>query len=112
MCKYPKWALDKVERKLLNNSQENSNTQGEPSEEDTNNSGNTTGRDPNKDKHSKDHIVIPYTQGLGESIKKICKGNLTIKEMLLKPKDKDTMHKKSDVIYWYQWGTSHVIRNT
>ena len=56
----------------------------------------TTGRDPNKDKHSKGHIVIPYTQGLGESIKTIYskygiqthfKGNRTIKEMLVKPKD-------------------------
>ena len=36
-CKYPMWALDKVERKFVNRSHENSNagkTQGEPSEED------------------------------------------------------------------------------
>ena len=45
---------------------------GEPTQEETNNpSGNTTGRKPNKDKYSKGHIVIPYTQALGESIKKI-----------------------------------------
>ena len=62
-----KWSLDKVERKILNSNWENSNTQGEPREEDNNNpSGNTTGRDPNKDKYTKGHIVIPYTQGLGE----------------------------------------------
>ena len=88
------WALDKVERKFLNNSQKNSNTQGEPREEDNNNpSSNTIGRDPNKDKYSKGHIVITYTQGLGVSIKKICikysiqthfKGNRTIKEVLVK----------------------------
>ena len=63
------------------------------------------------DKHSKGHIVIPYTQGLGESIKKICskygihthfKGNRTIKQILVKPKDKDPMDKKSEAIYWYQ----------
>ena len=68
-CKYPKWAFDKVESKLLNNGHENSNTQGEPREEAKNSSGNTTWRDINKEKYSKDHIVIPYTQGLGESIK-------------------------------------------
>ena len=67
-CKYPKWALDKVEWKLLNR-----NTQGEPSEELNNSpSSNSTGRDPNKDKYSKGHVVIPYPQGLGKSIKKIC----------------------------------------
>ena len=108
-CKYPKWALDKVESKLLNNICQNSNTQGEPTEEETNNpSGKTTGRDPNKDKHSKGNIVIPYTQGLGERIKKISskygiqthfKGNRTIKEMLVQPKDKDPKD-----IYWYQSG--------
>ena len=47
-CKYPKWALDKLERKIFN-SQEDSNLQGEIPEEDTSNpSGNTTGRDPNR----------------------------------------------------------------
>ena len=59
-CKYPKWALDKVEMKFTNRRQENSNA--EPREEESNStSGNTIGRDPNKDKHSKGHIVIPYT---------------------------------------------------
>ena len=33
----PYVALDRVERKLLNNSWENTNTQGEPSKEDNNN---------------------------------------------------------------------------
>ena len=69
------------------------------------------GRDPEKDKYSKGHIVIPYRHGLEESIKKICseygiqthfKGNRTIKEMLVKPKDKDPIHRKSGAIYWYQ----------
>ena len=47
--KYPKWPLDKVDRKFLNSSQENSNTQGEPSEEGNNNpSGNTTGGTPTR----------------------------------------------------------------
>ena len=51
-CKYPKCALDKVERKFTNISQENSNV--EPREEDCDSpSGSTTGRDPGKDKYKK-----------------------------------------------------------
>ena len=98
-CKYHQKALDKVEKKFLKNSWENSNTQGKPSKEGKNNpSGNTTRRDPNKDKYSKGHIVIPYTQGLRKSITINCnkhgiqthfKGNRTIKEMLVKSKDKE-----------------------
>ena len=113
-CKHPKWPLDKVERKLLNNSWEDRNTQVEHSEEDTSNpSSNTTGRHSNKDKHSKGYTGIPYTQGLGESIKKTCskygiqthfKGNRNIKQMLDKPKHKDPLDNKSAAIYWYQCG--------
>ena len=51
-CEYPKWMLDKVERKIFN-SQEDSNMQGENPEDGTSNpSGYITGRDPSKDKHS------------------------------------------------------------
>ena len=109
-CMCPKWALDKVERKLFN-SWEDSNTQRESPEEDTSNpSGNTTGWDP-KDKHSKGHIVIPYKQGLGECTKKTCsqygiqthlKGNRTIKQILVKYKDKDPVDNKFDTLYRYQ----------
>ena len=50
------------------------NNQGELSEADSNNpSDNTTGRDSTKHKYNKGCIVIPFTQGLGESIKKICR---------------------------------------
>ena len=73
---------------------------------------NITRKDPNKGKY-RTHVGIPYTQGLGESIKKICskygiqthfKGNRTIKEILVKPKDKDPLDRKSGAIYWYQCG--------
>ena len=62
---------------------------------------------------NKGHIVIPYTQGLWESIKKICgrygiqthfKGGRTIKNLLVSPKDKDPMVNQSGAIYWYQCG--------
>ena len=63
--------------------------------------------------NNKGHIVIPYTQGLCESIKKICgrygiqthfKGGRTIKSLLVSPKDKDPMVNQSGAIYWYQCG--------
>ena len=60
----PKWALDKVEKRLNRSSSEaidGVNNQG------TNGISATT-----KEVKSKGHIVIPYTQGLCESIKKIC----------------------------------------
>ena len=69
-CKYPKWALDKVERKFTSRSEDNSNA--EHREDSNTPSSNTMERDPTKDKYNKGHIVIPYIQGLGESIKKIC----------------------------------------
>ena len=72
-CKYHKWALDKVERKFINNNQEDSivgNNQGELSEEDSKSpNSNTKGRDSTKGKYNKGHIVMHYIQGLGESIK-------------------------------------------
>ena len=67
----------------------------------------------NHEVKNKGHIVIPYTQGLCESIKKICgrygiqthfKGGRTIKNLLVSPKDKDPMVNQSGAIYWYQCG--------
>ena len=59
---------------------------------------------------TKGHIVIAYTQGLCKSIKKICskygiqthfKGNKTIKNILVSPKDKDPIENKNGAIYWF-----------
>ena len=56
-------------------------------------------------------MVIPYVQGLGESIKNTCikygsqthfKVNRTLKQILVKPKDKDPKERKSGVIYCFQ----------
>ena len=67
----------------------------------------------NNEVKNKGHIVIPYTQGLCESIKKICgrygiqthfKGGRTFKNLLVSPKDKDPMVNQSRAIYWYQCG--------
>ena len=59
------------------------------------------------------HIVIPYVQGLGESIRCTCnkygiqtyfRGKRTLKQMLVRPKNQDPKEKKSGVIYSYQCG--------
>ena len=62
-----------------------------------NDGGNSSAQSANHGVQSKGHIVIPYTQGLCESIKKICgrygiqthfKAGKTIKNLLVSPKDK------------------------
>ena len=68
-------------------------------------------------------MVIPYTKGISESFKKICgkygiqtyfKGNTIIKQLLMKPKDKEPKDKKSGVIYTtaISVGTLPAVRNT
>ena len=57
------------------------------------------------------YITVPYYRGLSESFKKKCsnygvffRGGNTIKNLLMAPKDKDPMMKKSGVIYSYKCG--------
>ena len=59
---------------------------------------------------NKPHIVVPYIKGLSKSCKNICskheiqmhfKGG---KDLLVKPRDKDTIWQKSGVIYRYKCG--------
>ena len=97
--------MDRVEKRLIKPSSEVS--------DEANNQG-ITGAQPTTNKvKTKGHIVIPYTQGLCESIKKICgsygiqihfKGSNTIRNLLVSPKDKDLMVSKSVAIYWFQCG--------
>ena len=104
-CKYPKWALDKVEKRLNRPSSEVIDW--------VNNQGANSTPAATREGKSKGHIVISYTQGLCESLKKICgrygiqphfKGGNTIKNLLVSPKDKDPMVSQSDAIYLYQCG--------
>ena len=53
-------------------------------------------------------VVVPYTKGLAKCFKHICvkygikvhfKGNTTIKQVLMKPKDQDPKEKESSIIY-------------
>ena len=63
---------------------------------------------------SKLRVTLSYpTNNVCESIKKICgrygiqtrfKGGSTIKNLLVSPKDKDSMVNQSSAIYWYQCG--------
>ena len=100
-CKYPKWALDKVEKRLNRSTSQ------------VQDGGTNSAQSANNEVQNKGHIVIPYTQGLCESIKKICgrygiethfNGGRTIKNLLVSPKDKDPMVNQSGAIYWYQCG--------
>ena len=102
-CKNPKWAFHKVEKRLNKSTSEVI--------EWINNQGITVAQAVTNEVKNKGHIVIPYTQGLCESLKKICgrygiethfKGGSTIKNLLVSPKDKDPMVNQSGVIYWYQ----------
>ena len=102
-CKYPKWALDKVERRFNKPSSEASDW--------VNNQGAAGAQPATKEVKTKGHIVIPYTQGLCERVKKICgrygiqtyfKGSNTIRNLLVSPRDKDPMVSKSGAIYWSQ----------
>ena len=100
-CNYPKWALDKVEKRLNRSSRQ------------VNNGGNSNAQSTNLGVQSKGHIVRQNIQGLCESIKKICgrygiqtpfKGGRTIKNPLVSPNDKGPMVNQSGAIYWYQCG--------
>ena len=66
-CKYPKWTVYRLEKRLTKPPGEvNGKTTGQG----------TTGTLPTTNEaKTKGHIVIPYTQGLGESVKKICSGH-------------------------------------
>ena len=106
--------MDKVQSKFINSNWEEGNIQEDTTDQrDNSTSDSTTKGTPPKDKPIVGHTVIQYTQGLGESIKKICnkhwiqthfKGNRTLKQLLVKPKDQDLIDKKSGAVYMYQCG--------
>ena len=130
-CNYPNWAVSKVQNKVLNNNQEGNNPEINPSNSNNNNGQDTTTqtRDNNNstaqssrpdnnqnnnvrvNRKTVGQVVIPCTKGIGENIKQVCgkygiqvhfRGNSTIKQALMKPKDQDPRDSKSGVIYSYQ----------
>ena len=98
-CKYPTWALNRIK---LKNQKVTSNK---------NNKRGTKPTRPEQPNINQPHIVVPYHRGLSENFKRTCsrqgvqvhlKGGLTIKNLLMAPKDKDTIMKKIGVIYRYK----------
>ena len=99
-CKYPRWAIYKIQNKYNNNWEDNGNNNTNQGEDSTlgPNRGTCTEVSNNNNKSSAGKIVVSHVQGLGENLKKICsrygvqthfKGSTTIKQMLVRPKDKD-----------------------
>ena len=91
-CKYPKWAIRRIFKK--HQYKEKKHT-------------------PKTKYAAKCHIVVPYSQGIGESLKNICKkhwvdvhfkGGQTLNNILELPKDKDKITSKISVIYSYTCG--------
>ena len=87
-CKYPNWALNRVKLRCQN-----------PSKKQKNNNQ----RKQNNQFRKNLYMVVPYYKGLSKSIKRSCnkfvvqvhfKGGLTIKDLLMAPKDKDHILKK------------------
>ena len=95
-CKYPLWAWNRVnisKNQKRNNQRNNKNS--------------------NSNNIKKHYIVVPYMKDLGETCKNICRrhgvemhfrGGSTIRDPLVHPKDRDTILKKSGVIYRYRRG--------
>ena len=94
--KHPIWALNRVKMEI-----------NAPAKQDQNKRGmniNTNATCGNQ----KPYMVVPYVKGLSESLKNVCrkhgvqiycKGSNTIKSLLMAPKDKDPITKKSGIIY-------------
>ena len=90
------WALNRVKKKIK-----------APRKQDPKRKGNTN----NNGGQNKPYMVLPYVRGLSKSMKNICsrygvqvhyKGGNTIKGLLMTPKDKDHITKKSGIIYRFK----------
>ena len=120
-CCYHTWVIIRVQQKVLNNTRriqektnpiDNNSTSGDNNgNTNINNQANSTTNNRPTNKVIIGQIVIPYTKGTAESIKCVCskygiqvhfKGNTTIKQTLMKPKDQDPKDNKSGQIYSYQ----------
>ena len=97
--KYPIWALNRVKLKTKATQAQDQCKQNKTNAKDS--SGN-----------KKSYMVLPYVKGLSESMKNVCKkhgiqtyfrGGNTIKSLLLTPKDKDHISKKSGIIYRFKY---------
>ena len=94
-CKYPTQAINRVKMKMKKPAQKKRNT--------SNNN--------NQANYQKPCMAVPYYKGLSESVKITCnkhgvqvyfRGGVTIKNLMMAPKDQGPMLKKSGVIYRYK----------
>ena len=81
-CKYPAWALNRLNIK--------SKGSANKKRRDTTQTG-------QNNSNQKPYMLVPYYRGLSKSLKKVC-----IKNLLVAPKDKDPVMKKSGFIYRYK----------
>ena len=97
LCKYTKWAINKIFHQQLEKKEGKKKKQTPPS----------------KYSAKKCHIVVPYVQGICGSLKNMCgkhsvtvyfKRRQTLKNILVSPKDKDSMTKENSVSYSYSCG--------
>ena len=93
--KYPTWAINRVKMKMKKPAQKKKNTV----------------KNNNQTTYQKPYMVVPYYKGPSESVKRTCnkhgvqvyfRGGVTIKNLLMAPRDQDPMLKKSGVIYRYK----------
>ena len=123
-CNYPSWAINRVQNKALNNNweEQGNNIQQNSSNNNqiqaNNNQGTSTATNRSDSSSTVGQLVIPYVKCTAKSFTHICgrygikvhfKGNTTIKQALMKPKDQDPMDEKSGVIYSYQ--CNHIACN-
>ena len=112
--KYPRWAINKALNKVINDNWEDNGTNhiGNSSQDTSTSTGNNQTSTTSRGRPSMEHIVIPYVQDLGGSIKCTCtkygiqtyfRGNRTMKQMLVRPKHQEPKE-KTEVIYSYQCG--------
>ena len=94
--KYPIWAINIVKMKMRTPAQKKKKKNS---------------RTNTQQNCQKPYMVVPYYQGLRESVKRTCnkhgeqvyfRGGVTIKNLLMAPKDQDPMLKKRGVIYRYK----------
>ena len=94
-CKYPNLALNRIKMKIRSNPKKKNKSQN---------------KNTMPENYQQPYLVVHYYQGLNESVKRTCnkygvqvyfKGGVTIKSLLMAPKDQDPMLKRSGVIYKY-----------
>ena len=81
-CKYPNWALNRIKMKIRSNPKKKNKSQN---------------KNTMPENYQQPYLVVPYYQGLSESVKRTCSKNgvqVSIKSLLMAAKDPDPMLKE------------------